>query len=119
MFQLRGLGEDCSKNPNDPVCRAFYGTTPTQTPYQAYKAILATNLIQPQTMAPSVPSAPNPLVEAVTPGTVVVTAGGKPWWMSWWVLGLAAVGGVGLWMYSRPKSSPASTAIAGLFKRRR
>lgn len=32
MFQLRGLGAtemDCAANPSDPVCVAYYGTTPT------------------------------------------------------------------------------------------
>lgn len=133
MIQLRGLNlwpfsSDEPQAPSADTVRSWWGsvTSPSTQPYKEYKnAILATNLINMPSAPPTPtppnpgPTPPNPLFQPVTPGTTVVTSGGKPRWASWWMLGLAAAGGVGLWMYSRPKSSPASTAIAGLFKRRR
>ena len=116
MFQLRGLGGDCAANPNDPVCRAFYGDDSSGSmPYAIMGQKIGPSL---PIVDQHIPSPAGTSIQPVSPGTSVVTAAGKPWWMSWWVLGLAAVAGIGLWAYSRPKKSPAAPAIAGLFGRR-
>ena len=106
MFQLRGLGEDCAANPNDPVCRAFYGTPDVPTVSEPFKLIQATSV------GSKLPTPPNPLVQQPTPGTNVIVAMIKPWWMSWWAIGLAAVAGLGLWHYSRPRKPSSITAPA-------
>jgi hypothetical protein len=105
MFQLRGLGADldqCAANPNDAVCRAFYGTGKVGlvTGYSAQTP--------PSSFPFTTPATQNP-----TPGTVVTTvAGSRPWYLSWWALGLMAVGGAAAWKYSRPRKPSSATGPA-------
>lgn len=54
MFQLRGVGfgeMDCAANPSDPVCVAYYGTTP----------------------APGIKPATSQIVNAINSGLIVKT----------------------------------------------
>lgn len=120
MIQLRGWNPFASEDtPSPDTVKGWWGSITSPSEHQSGTAIFQMPIVQPATPSVNTPNVPNPLFQPVTPGTTVVTTGSKPWWASWWLLGLAAAGGVGLWMYSRPKSSPASTAISGLFKRRR
>lgn len=96
-FQLRGngLGEmDCSKTPNDPVCVAYYGTTPSPTnlitKYTYQKAILQSSLLNPQ-----VYNAGANVVQTGSTGLPTTVAAVPSWWgrLSWFWKALAIGGG--------------------------
>ncbi len=112
MFQLRGLGEDCAANPTDPVCRAFYGT-PTALDLMRNQ-IKTQGFVQFNQPMPNVPAPSSSIsTTAATPGTIVTTfASSKPWYMTWWGLGLLAAGGYAAWKYSRPRKPASVTAPA-------
>lgn len=121
MFQLRGLG-DCTSDPSDPVCQAFYGA---QSGAGAGGAAgiagrvlkLPSNLINLMAVEPG-PT--DPMTQTTNPGTVIsTTPSTKPWYLTWWGLGLIGAAGYGLWRYSHPKKTAAASPIAGLFGIRR
>lgn len=115
MYQLRGLS-DCTTNPNDPVCRAFYGDESPVTQFAIPGFVV-------KQTAPTTPNVPMPNVQTPTPGTMIVTSASAPWYFTWWGLGLIALAGIGLWKYSRPRKPPGMTSqptvpaggTAGLF----
>lgn len=103
MYQLRGLG-DCATNPNDPVCKAFYGTS-TARDY-------ASGNMPGTFFQPTLPGVPAPNTQLPSPGTYITTSSDKPWYFTWWGVGLLAIAGVGLWKYSRPRKPPGVTSQA-------
>lgn len=123
MFQLRGLGDpDCSTNPSDPVCQAFYGTTPTASwgmvgtvnPTVLQNEI--TKAIANGTLKPSAPAAPQNAGVNVATQTVIPTAipglttsvglwDSIPWWLK--LAGIVGLGWVGYTQWYAPTSKKA------------
>lgn len=121
MFQLRGLG-DCASDPTDPICQAFYGTQSGAS--AGGSASIAGRLIKlPNNLVNMMAVAPGPTdpgaTQTTNPGTIIsTTTNTKPWYLTWWGLGLIGAAGYGLWRYSHPKK-PTTSPIAGLFGTRR
>lgn len=104
MFQLRGLG-DCTSNPNDPVCLAFYGTTPARPLSPTQTAVLQTNLFT-ANAGIQVPGGGGVTTQNPTPGTTVnLLTESSPWYTKWWGIGLILLAGVGAWKYSKRKTA--------------
>jgi len=99
MIQFRnGLGEvDCATNPNDPVCAAYYGTTPTAPQKMRVDASAIMSALMQQANQ-------NTMAPAATAGASIVVdpaAGGAAGWTtpSWWdrIPGwVRLLGGVGI-----------------------
>lgn len=116
MINLRGLGEDCDTNPNDPVCQAFYGTTPAFQQYQQNTMIPAFYVASGTTPG----NQPGTVVTTQTgPGTSVSTLMPTEWFKTW--KGVAAIGAaaaVAYYLFKKPSKStpsPAAAAVNGLY----
>lgn len=106
MFQLRGSGEmDCAANPNDPVCAAYYGTTPTgpTSGYQnkiiqaiANGSIVNVQWQNQQNAQGAATAGANVVLQAGGASPLATSASGLTSLFSkipWWIKFLAVVGG--------------------------
>lgn len=105
MFQLRGLG-DCTSNPSDPVCLAFYGPPASNPSIAANTAMLQTNLFT-ANAGVQIPGSASPVTtQNPTPGTNVnLYTTSSSWYTTWWGIGLILLAGIGAWKYTKRKTA--------------